>query len=268
MSKTKTIELETTFTPWTLDTYQTFTFERAENMEIDHWSRELGLKLDYDDFDWSYDTDGYLQALSDRLKSLLQEYILDDVIVGLEFNEPTSPRQYNFTTDKSFVEWEVDMDKLEKYIEENKEDFEENKLSSGPGFVWLGDEEQTKLNYYLCEESTKLLSKWDAIHAMMAEPYATEFVEVWVKDEVLESAGVCPHCDEKLETVRKIANVESRYEVDLETGEETHLEDQRTIDPVKFICNNCSRKVSEDKIADLERIKQYKKRKEKFKNNN
>lgn len=267
MSNVKTIELETTFTPWTLDTYQTFTFERAEENEIYYWSDQLGLDLYYDDFDWEYDTDGYLQALSDRLESLLQEYILDDVIVGLDFNEPTSPRQYNFTTDKCFVEWKVDMDKLDNYIEENKEDFEENKLSSGPGFMWLGDEEQTKLNYYLKQESTKKLTKWDAIHDMMEEPYPSEFVGCWVKDEVLESAGNCPHCDEKMETVRKIANVESRYEVNLETGEETHLEDQRTIDPVKFICNHCSRKVSEDKIADLERIKKYRKRKERLSNN-
>lgn len=258
-NETKTIELETTFTPWTLDTYQTFTFKRAEEMEIDYWSDKLGLNLDYNDFEWTYHNEEFLQALADELEKTLKEYILDDVIKGLEFGAPTSPRQYNFTTDKSFVEWEVDMDKLNEYIEENKEDFEDNKISSGPGFMWLGDEEETKLNYYLKKESTKKFNSRDGVNQLREFVYPREFMDVKVREEVLEDAGKCPNCEEELDEAHKVEKMDRKSRIDLETGDEEHMCDQATLDPVVFLCPECKGKISEDRIANLKAIEKYKK---------
>lgn len=144
------IELETIFTPWTLDTYQTFTFEGAESMICESEG------VEYDDMDWDYDCKGYINDLAKNLVTLLNDNILDDVILSVTSDlKVYSPKEYNFSTDKIFLEFLVDEKKLDNYIETNKESFEAEKLRDRDGFMWFGDELQTKLNFYLYSESVK-----------------------------------------------------------------------------------------------------------------
>ena len=56
-----------------------------------------------------------------------------------------------------------------QYIKENKKDFDENKLKDGPGFLWFGDDDQTKLNYYLFTESVKKYNNIEAYYYGMIE---------------------------------------------------------------------------------------------------
>jgi len=125
------IELESIFTPWTLDMYQTFDFARADEMILEDLGGE------YDDYNWDYDCQGYLKALADNRLDLLRDNILDEVIVDILYDgEPISPAYYNFTTDKTFNRWLVNVDELENFITENADDFLANKLESRDGFWW------------------------------------------------------------------------------------------------------------------------------------
>ena len=147
--KTKTITLETVFTPYTLDTYQTFTFENDEECLIDEGKT-------YNDYDWDYDCEGYLNNLAENLIVLLRDNILDDVITGVDSDMKVfSPKEYNFDTDKIFIDFKVNQLKLDKYINDNIDEYNENKLKSCDGFMWFGDDKETKLNYYLRKVSDK-----------------------------------------------------------------------------------------------------------------
>jgi len=77
MKKITKIDLESTFTPWTLDTYQTFTFDRDEECILE---TEGG---GYDNYEWDYNTDGYLDELAKNRIELLKDNILDDVILDV-----------------------------------------------------------------------------------------------------------------------------------------------------------------------------------------
>ena len=88
------IELETLYTPYTLDQYQTFTFDNV----YDYICQDLD--LDFNDIDWDYDTDGYAKALAINLVKLLNKNILDDVILKYLPEEVI----YNIELPRSVVE--------------------------------------------------------------------------------------------------------------------------------------------------------------------
>lgn len=167
----KIINLESTFTPYTLDMYSTFTFESDEEGIL------CDLEKEYDDLEWMYDNKEYLQALSNNRLDLLKKNIIDNVILDIQKDgEPTSPRYYNFDTDKSFNNWVIDTDKLDEYINNNLSDYNENKLKDRDGFWWFGDEEQTKLNYYLMTESVKTYPAENYYYDQVDEVPAGEYI--------------------------------------------------------------------------------------------
>lgn len=172
MSNKKIINLETTYTPWTLDTYQTFTFDNAEDMILEDLDKTA------EDVSFSWDHKGYLKDLSINLIDLLKYNILDDVILSIEPDgDPASPAYYNYISDHLFINWTVNINKLKKYINDNIEDYNKNKIGSGSGFCWLGDEEETMLNYYLFNESVKKYSDeayfYDQLDGVLAWEYVT-----------------------------------------------------------------------------------------------
>lgn len=183
---TKTINLESTFTPWTLDTYSVFDLSEQcdyimENIREDNPDREINEA----DVDFTFKNNEYLQTLASARLDLLRDNILDNVILAIEADGPaTSPREYNFTTDTAWNNWTVDADALDEYIAKNIADYEENKLKSNTewGFIWRGDEDQTRLNYYLKTESVKKYGEKDSFfeqyyYDMMEAVPGHEYVE-------------------------------------------------------------------------------------------
>jgi len=180
------IKLETLYTPYTLDSYQTFTFENAEDSiiyDLSHYNHERGeylktpLDITYDDIAWKYNTNGYLKALADNLINLLNNNILDEVILSITPDgEPISPREYNLTTDKIFLDINVDVEKLKKYIKDNQADYDKNKLKDCDGFWWFGYEIQTMLNYYLMNKSAGEYSADDYYMDQVETVDAMEFI--------------------------------------------------------------------------------------------
>ena len=145
------IKLETLYTPYTLDTYSTFLSNDHEESEIDNYNEEHGTDYNYDDFDWTYDHKKLVKMLFDNCIELMRDNCIDDIVLAIEPNgEPTSPREYNFSTDKGWIDFEVDHEKLVQFcLVDNKDDYHENKLQDRSGFLWMGNREQTMLAYYL-----------------------------------------------------------------------------------------------------------------------
>ena len=179
---TEKIELESLYTPYTLDTYSAFTMESDEERIIEDLKnydqetgkeRETPLELTYDDIEWDFDCKGYVKALAENWLDIMRDNILDEVITGIDSDCIVhSPQYYNFTTDKIFATFTVDTEKLREYIK-NCPDFEAEKLKDRDGFMWFGDESQTMLSFYLHNESTKKLSneaymleQFDAVSGM------------------------------------------------------------------------------------------------------
>ena len=156
------INLESLYTPYTIDGYQTFDLESETDMLVEEECEKTGKELSYDDFDWDYDCRGYLEALAKNLIKILNEEILDDVILSVTSDyRVISPRYYNYTTDKIYIDFEIDKKKLDKFIEENFKDYEKDRIKSNDGFIWLADEDddETKLEYYLRKVSEKKYSQ-------------------------------------------------------------------------------------------------------------
>lgn len=139
----KKLEFDTMFTPWTLDTYQTFDMSNNEYLIEDG--------KEYDDYNWEYDFQGYLAALYANYIELLNNNILDDVILKVDAGDKgvSSPKEYNHSTDRGYPVFTVNYDKLLEYIEGNRDDFEKNKIQDGSGFWWYGSDDDTMLHYYL-----------------------------------------------------------------------------------------------------------------------
>lgn len=174
----KKIELESLYTPYTLDMYQTFTMEDADDQILESLNEGRDELLEYDDVDFTYDMEGYGKALAENLVGLLNEKILDDVIIKVESDcKVISPREYNFVTDKIILNISVDMEKLTEYIEANRAKYDKDKLQDTDGFWWFGDEQMTMLSYYLMRESVKKYSKDDYFYDQIETVSAYDYVE-------------------------------------------------------------------------------------------
>jgi len=136
-------------TPYTIDTYNTFTLDNEEAL--------MDEGKTYDDYEWEYDHKGYVQALADNWEVLMRENILDDIIKNITVTgKAHSPREYNFTTDNAPIAIEYDQEALHAYIEAHKEQYEAEKRHSYDGYMWLGEEEDNMLMWYMETVSTKL----------------------------------------------------------------------------------------------------------------
>lgn len=142
------------YTPWTIDTYSTFTFDREEEYIIDDLCESDGKQYTYDDFTWDYDHKGLVKQLHENWLGLIHANVLDEVILAIEPDgEPWSPKYYNHGTDNANIHFVVDYEKLLAYIDVNREHYEQNKIRSTDGFMWLGDEDETMLQHYLTYKS-------------------------------------------------------------------------------------------------------------------
>jgi hypothetical protein len=116
------------YTPYTLDSYNTFVFDSEEEQIIESYNEQNGTQKTYDDFVWEYKTKEYLQALGENLVLLLNKNILDDVILKVASdNVVYRPREYNFTTDEITLDFIVNTDNLKKYIEDHAKDYKQKK---------------------------------------------------------------------------------------------------------------------------------------------
>ncbi len=100
-----------------IDTYSVFTQENDVNYEMELPENE---NLTADDFDITYDNDGYRQALATASIDYIKELTADDgIVTDVVYSNSTSPQFYNYTTDSYTAEWTYNKNKLKKYINDH-----------------------------------------------------------------------------------------------------------------------------------------------------
>lgn len=106
----------------TIDTYQMFTGESTDELQMYNLREDYGEDVTYDDFDWSYDHKAIVAALAD----VSLEYTLEKVREYLDCKDVTativdshSPNFYNYTTDSYIYAPELPDGVLAKYYADN-----------------------------------------------------------------------------------------------------------------------------------------------------
>ena len=108
-----------TFCPLFPGFYNT-TFEYYnEEDDINNYNEEHGTKLSYDDFEWNYKDyeDRTGRAFVSKVESELKQFLP----IGIEFQQISSPKEYNFTNDSIYISVNLSLDKLIKLIKDRKE---------------------------------------------------------------------------------------------------------------------------------------------------
>lgn len=159
----------------TIDTYQTFTGDQADESLIDYYNEKHNTDYNYDDFEWDYDHAQIVKDLAERRAEFLKSespaiYKCVPVSTG-------SPREYNFSTDYAMFEITYDDDLVEKFIKENQEDYDKFYQDSGwySHTEWRDDDderkgeniEMSKLDYYL----NKTIDHDTAYYALAEDEY-------------------------------------------------------------------------------------------------
>lgn len=156
-------------TPYTLDTYTTFSLDCEEQL-VDEGKT-------YNDYEWEYDTEGYLASLAQNWQKLMRKNIIDDVIISVTVTgAPSSPKYYNHTTDSAPIEVEYNPEALSSYIAAHATHYEKEKRHSYDGYIWLGGEIDAQIIYYLENESTKLYSVDDYYMDQLDDTNQYEYV--------------------------------------------------------------------------------------------
>lgn len=168
------IDLSIVDTPYTIDTYSTFTMDDDENMIEDGKT--------YDDYEWEYNSKEYVQALAENWQVLMRENILDPIIKNITVTGSAySPREYNFTTDNAPVSIEYDQEALHAYINKNKERYNKEKRHSYDGYIWLGDDEDAMIIWYMETVSTCQFSTDDYFMDQRDKVSAYEYISMQEK---------------------------------------------------------------------------------------
>jgi hypothetical protein len=113
----------------------TFEYDDKEQ-DIDNYNEENGTSLGYDDFNWNYA--GYHNRVAKAFVSKLEAELQHLLPVKIEFQEPYSPKEYNFSNDSINVSIEVDLAELIKLVTDRKEQATEHfkeKYTSCSGFI-------------------------------------------------------------------------------------------------------------------------------------
>lgn len=91
---TKKVEVNLAFFSGFYESIHTWNFDREEEYAMENYPES-----DWDDFDWKNDEIGYCKSY---VRAVAKEIGFE-----MEFVEMTSPREYNFTTDKIYVSMKV-----------------------------------------------------------------------------------------------------------------------------------------------------------------
>ena len=136
-----------------IDTYQLFNGDSADNAYIEYYNDEHDTDYTYDNFEWSYDHKQIVKELAESSREWLLENVVGKVVVGIgEILGTYSPKEYNFTTDSWESEWDIDEKELSKYIETNAEKYKNwyNDNSWKEHIEWRDDADPQKRELEIC----------------------------------------------------------------------------------------------------------------------
>lgn len=117
------INLNNTWTDFTIDSYHMFSDDSYIDGEIYNYNRENDTDYNYNDFDWEYKKEEIVKNLAELSISILLHEVKGDVISEMKYVSSQSPYEYNFTTDSYDMEIDYNKEKLGAFIKENEGGF-------------------------------------------------------------------------------------------------------------------------------------------------
>ena len=110
-----------------IDTYSVFTLDSEIDNEIDYLMNESSAEPSkYDDYDYEVDHEGHRLALALASINYIKELTSGGgIIKDILYENSTSPRFYNYTTDSYTATWFYNKNKLKKYINDNYQAWQE-----------------------------------------------------------------------------------------------------------------------------------------------
>ena len=119
MITTKKLQVNNQNTPFTIDMYQTFTCESNDDSMVYYYNSENDTELDYDSFDWEYDTEKVHQGLARASIDWLIDNLDENIILNISLDGVYSPKFYNYETDSYTATYEIDSEKFTEYMKKN-----------------------------------------------------------------------------------------------------------------------------------------------------
>lgn len=126
---------------WSTNIFEGFYESNLFNSDTEYYINQL-LQDEEHPEEVEIDFNPYCEAVAKYVAGLLQDYCVlyrhDDVIKDIKYLSISSPRFYNYTTDKLNLEIDFNMNNLKKFIKENKEDFNlylKDNFTSYDGFI-------------------------------------------------------------------------------------------------------------------------------------
>lgn len=111
---------------FTIDTYGMFNGDSVDESEVDYYTEEYQLTPEEaQQIDFDYDHAGIVEALATASVSILENELAGDAVVkSISLPVKTrSPQFYNYTTDSYDAEYEIDLDALLVYANQNQAEF-------------------------------------------------------------------------------------------------------------------------------------------------
>jgi hypothetical protein len=150
------ISLNSNNTPFTIDSYATFTMEDWEYEDDDG-----------NEQDFSYDFKWYLNALSDSAIVFINDEYKSDIILSIKRTDEKiyRPQYYNYTTDSFDIDFTVNLERLNEFVSSNLDSWK-TWANSKSWYIYLYDndlslvENDNKLIYYI---ETRTDCKYDDI---------------------------------------------------------------------------------------------------------
>lgn len=139
----KTITIDNRDLAFTVDTYATFTLDNEYEQEVDalieqgELPEESAWDTIEEKYDVKYDMKGYLQHLAECSIEILENQFIGafdytapnkdgvraknehGIVKKIELSKTQSPQFYNYTTDSYTADWTIDTEKLNKFIRNN-----------------------------------------------------------------------------------------------------------------------------------------------------
>lgn len=97
-----------------------------QDSEVEYLKEQGSIPSDIDisNVDFTYDYDSYKRDISIAYTDALAEHLEDhDLAYNVEFESIISPKYYNYSTDRLFIDLEVNMPRINQVIDENAEAF-------------------------------------------------------------------------------------------------------------------------------------------------
>lgn len=172
---------------WSTRIFDGFYESQLYNSDTEYHLNEI-MQDDEHTQEYELDFEPYQQSISDYAVELLKDYCINDdnIINSMDFVELSSPRYYNFETDKLVIDIDFNLTNLKLYIKKRKDDFNQylkDNFTSYDGFIsFIANNYDDFMNdYYYSDNREKYLNVMIEYYILRCI-YDDEWVEIKERD--------------------------------------------------------------------------------------